>query len=371
VNEALWRGIRDAGTGAELIAWDWGWADGWAEDAINRLPVGVSFMSVSEWGLPIRRGGIESTVGEYSISAIGPGPRAKRHWAAAQKRGLRVVAKIQAGNTWELSAVPYIPALHNVAQHAANLRAAGVKDIMLGWTLGGYPSPNLEIVSELLEDEARAVEDALDRVAVRRYGKKAGVVEAWQEVSRAFSEFPYHIGVVYNGPMQVGPANLLWEKPTGYRASMVGFPYDDLDSWRSIYPAGVFIAQMDKVAVGFGRAAAECKAVPEEARVMEVAAIHFRSTANQARFVQTRGALAAAKNPGDARRELSRSSDVLLGEIELAKALHRIQSGDSRIGFEASNQYYYVPEDLIEKVLNCRDLLERWITAERAKREQI
>jgi len=34
---------------------------------------------------------------------------------------------------------------------------------------------------------------------------------------------------------------------------------------------------------------------------------------------------------------------------------------DSRIGFEASNQYYYVPVDLMEKVLNCRDLLARTI----------
>jgi hypothetical protein len=350
-----------------LIVWDWGWADAWAEDAINRLPAGASFMSVSEWSLPIRRGGIGSTVGEYSISSIGPGPRAQRHWAVARKRGLRTVAKIQAGNTWELSAVPYIPALHNVAQHAANLRAAGVKDVMLGWTLGGYPSPNLEVVTELLENNALPVDDALEQVAERRYGKDNGVVDAWRQVSEAFSEFPYHIGVVYNAPMQVGPANLLWEKPTGYRATMVGLPYDDLDTWRSVYPADIFIAQMDKVAAGFHEAAAKLKAVPREAGIVEAAAIHFRSTANQARFVRVRRALAEAKTRDDAARELSTLSNILEREIELARALYRIQSGDSRIGFEASNQYYYVPEDLMEKVLNCRDLLERWIPAERAK----
>ena len=53
--------------------------------------------------------------------------------------------------------------------------------------------------------------------------------------------------------------------------------------------------------------------------------------------------------------------DVLRQEIVLAKRLHvhEIQSRDSRIGFEASNQYYYVTGDLMEKVLNCRDLLAR------------
>jgi len=48
---------------------------------------------------------------------------------------------------------------------------------------------------------------------------------------------------------------------------------------------------------------------------------------------------------------------ILESEIALAKRLYHIQSCDSRIGFEASNQHYYVPLDLVEKVLNCRDLL--------------
>jgi len=32
---------------------------------------------------------------------------------------------------------------------------------------------------------------------------------------------------------------------------------------------------------------------------------------------------------------------------------------DSRIGFEASNQYYYIPLDLAEKIVNCDQLLTR------------
>ena len=31
---------------------------------------------------------------------------------------------------------------------------------------------------------------------------------------------------------------------------------------------------------------------------------------------------------------------------------------DSRIGFEASNQYYYLPLDLVEKVINCDYILQ-------------
>ena len=53
--------------------------------------------------------------------------------------------------------------------------------------------------------------------------------------------------------------------------------------------------------------------------------------------------------------------------MELARRLYAVQMRDSRIGFEASNQYYYVPIDLAEKVLNCHDLLKRWVPEQRAK----
>ena len=356
-------------------------------------------MSVSEWSIPINRGGIATAVGEYSISTIGPGPRAQRHWELARRRGLKTIAKIQAGNTWELSAVPYIPAVENVARHAANLLRTNVDGLMLGWTLGGYPSPNLEVVAEIARTQAdsspgagpaanenrQAAAQAMQAVAERRFGKvlAPAFVQAWREFSVAFSEFPFHGGLVYNAPMQYGPSNLLWAEPTGYHATMIGFPYDDLDGWRAVYPPAVFIAQFEKVADGFEQAlaklntvfpadrsklrAGECQAANDEITVAEAAAIHFRTTANQARFVQTRRALAGAKAAAEARPLLQTLETILQDEIRLARRLHALQSRDSRLGFEASNHYYYVPADLAEKVLNCRDLLDRWLPAQRAK----
>ena len=259
VNRLFAEGIRQSGSQAQLLAWDWGWSDAWAADVIRQLPAEVALMSVSEWSLPIERGGVKSVVGEYSISAIGPGPRAQKHWELARRRGLKTIAKIQAGNTWELSAVPWIPALENVARHAANLRGMKVDGLMLGWTLGGYPSPNLEVVSEVLA--GGSADDAMLRVAERRFGKALtpAVVMAWRGFSAAFREYPYHIGVVYSGPQQLGPANPLWAAPTGYHATMVGFPYDDLDAWRAVYPPDIFAGQMEKVAGGFDQALSQLR----------------------------------------------------------------------------------------------------------------
>ena len=206
VNRLFSAGIQKAGSRARLLAWDWGWQDQWAEDIIGQLPPEVSLMSVSEWSLPIKRGGIKSTVGEYSISAVGPGPRALQNWELARQRGLRTIAKVQAGNTWELSAVPWIPAVGNVARHAVNLGNSQVDGLMLGWTLGGYPSPNLEVVSKAFS--SRSANQAMLDVADQRFGWKLApmVVTAWREFSEAFGEFPFHIDVVYMAPLQLGPS---------------------------------------------------------------------------------------------------------------------------------------------------------------------
>lgn len=222
-------------------------------------------------------------------------------------------------------------------------------------------------------------------VAERRFGPllAVAVVSAWRGFSMAFREFPFHVGVLYSGPQQLGPANLLSSEPTGYQASMVGFPYDDLNSWRGIYPAEIFIEQFDKVADGFAssleqlrRAAAGVQrpvstrhrlALESECRIADTVAIHLSSSANQARFVLARQGVAAAKTMSEAAPHLVRLEAVLKDEINLARRLHRIQSFDSRIGFEASNQYYYVPIDLGEKVLNCRYLLENWLPGLRRK----
>ncbi len=359
----------------ELIVWDWGWKDGLAEQIIPNLPKEVALMSVSEWDVPTNRGGIKSKVGEYSISTIGPGPRALRHWKLARENGLKTIAKIQAGNTWEIAAVPYIPALENVAKHAVNLRNAKVDGLMLGWTLGGYPSPNLEVVAVVGANPDFTPVQAMEKVAENRFGKAASaVVDAWIGFSKAFSEFPYHGSVVYNAPLQVGPANPLWEKPTGYNATMVGIPYDDVKGWTSIYPRDVFTAQLRKVADGFngsleilkkrtGHLRLETKqraALNEECQVAETIAVHYESIVNQIEFITLRDKLAPL-TANEREAAIQSLRQILEKEIVLAKRMNALQNENAKLGFEATNNYFYIPSDLVEKVVNCRDLINRWL----------
>ena len=380
INMRIAEGIAESGSACRLIVWDWGWSNAWAEGIIRRLPKSAALQSVSEWELPIERGGVPGRIGEYSLSAVGPGPRALRHWELAREQGLQTIAKIQAGTSWELGSVPYIPAVENVAQHVANLRETGVDGLMLSWTLGGYPSPNLEAAVEAGRVDKPTVDETLMVVASRRFGVSAApaVVRAWKGYSAALREYPFSVNVLYRSPVHLGPANLLWDTPTQYRGRgtmAFAYPFDDVDTWRGPYPVETFSAQFDRVARGFRETLDTLKqeigneVTPEltkEMGVAEACAIHFQSVCNQTRFVVLRDKLAQSGASAEADRLLDSIEVLLRDEIKLACRLLTIQSGDSRIGFEAACQYFYVAVDLGEKVLNCHDLLARWIPEQRA-----
>lgn len=360
VNNLIATGVREGSGGkAATIVWDWGWKNEWCEELIGELPKDVHLMSVSEWDLPIERGGVESLVGEYALSAVGPGPRALRNWAFARAAGLKTMAKIQANCTWELSAVPWLPVMDLVAEHSSRLAERGVEGRMLSWTLGGYPSPNLELMNMFNRQPPPTSRAALTEVAICRYGAAAAphVRRAWTAFSRGFSEFPYHIGVLYSGPMQMAPSNLLYPESTGYAATMVGFPYDHLDRWRAIYPPEVFYGQMVKVAESWREGldifrervlatSTNRQVAEDDLRLASAAYLHIRSAANQTRFIIDR-------ESGDKDRWAATRKRIASAELEVARRMFSLVRQDSRIGYEASNHYFYYPFDLVEKIINC------------------
>jgi hypothetical protein len=87
---------------------------------------------------------------------------------------------------------------------------------------------------------------------------------------------------------------------------------------------------------------------------------HFASACNQVRYIITRDALQAHSDGVPTEAELDeRLVEILNSEIKLSVELHELSRRDSRLGFEPSNHYFYVPGDLVEKVINCVSLLER------------
>ena len=375
VNHAIERGVHSAAPEAKVIAWDWGWPEDKCEAVINLLPKQCWFMSVSEWSKPIKRGGIESKVGEYSISTVGPGPRALRNWEFARRAGLKTVAKVQVNSTWEMSVVPAIPALDLVAQHAENLSQQSVDGVMLSWSLGGYPSENLKLFQSFKRGDN--ADDVLRDLALAEYGQSvvAQVREAWRACSESFKEYPYHSNTIYFGPHHMGPANPLLKLPSGYNATMVGLPYDDLKKWSSVYPADVWISQMAKAAEGFGRGVEILKeamqVVDDNHRSKlenlyhraEMVRIHLQSSAEQGRFVAARNDYYFARNNAVRKAHIEAMRQACAAQRELITDALNIVVRNSSIGYESSNHYFYLPIDLVESYISTLHI-EEWLNTE-------
>ncbi len=380
LNAAMEEGVHRSAPDAKVIVWDWGWrGHGLATDIVKALPKNVWLQSVSEWAIPINRGDVHVSIGEYSISVVGPGPRAKEHWAAAKSVGLKTIAKCQFNSTWEIASIPSIPALELVARHAQNLSGAGVDGVMAGWSLGGFPSINLEVVHEFAVDSNATVDSVLDKLARQYFGDEGKKLarDGWRVVSEAFENFPYGGSVVYCAPNQIGAANLLRLEPTGWPASMVGIPYDALDAWRGPYPPETFASQMEKTGRGFIDGAKLLKEAaefaPQERRVdaerqgryAEFAGVVYLSVANQTRFVVLRDEriklLAQSELSVEQKARLAELEAQMIAiardEIDLAKKQLYATQEDSRIGFESTNQYWFVPIDLVEKIVSCLEII--------------
>lgn len=349
VNNLMARGAKRASPNAKAIAWNWAWGcqsdQNWACKVAPLLTEGQIIQCTSESQLPTNVGGISGEVHDYSISQPGPGPLARAVWKSALDAGLEACAKTQFNNSWEMSAVPYIPVFDKVAEHVNNLLDAGVRHFQMSWTLGGYPSPSLRLAG-YLADRKGSVRDFLCGLLGEELGKIAD--EGQKKLSEAFSHFPFNIETLYTAPQNYGPMSLFYLKSTGYKASMVGYPYDDLDSWRSIYPREIFEKELS-ILVNTWRDGTQILKNGKGASgdfddillMAESCLCHFASAWHMTLFVMARDA-------GDRSKML----EIVSLERENVKKAIELRKCDSRIGYEASNHYYYTMNDLAEKLIN-------------------
>lgn len=342
---------RSENPDAQIICWDWAWKKEWIPEIAAKLPQGTAFMAVSESQIPIEIDGVKTYVQDYSISRPGPGEKSKKTWQIAAEYGLETFAKTQLSCSWEGSAVPYIPATKLVEQHLQGLRKEGIKNYVTNWTLGGYPSFNMDLL-QMTHDE----------MVKNNFGENVydQINEALTLFSEAFRNFPFNLEVLYNSPHNIGPANLLYPEQTNYKATMVGIPYDDLKGWCGPYRPETYYNSLYKLCEiwqhGLDALKSANSAVKPEYRtnyndlcsVADACYCAYASAANQAFFIdRLRGG-----NDEIAKQKL------LANEINLAARLLKLARQDSRLGFEATNHYAYTLNELLEKIINCENLMQ-------------
>ena len=350
VNNIIMRAIKDSGAETELLANLWGWSRlyGWTDEQIAKgidlLDKEISVINVSEYGLNLHKGGVEVGLIDYSVSNPGPSEEAKRNLTRAKKNGHKIYAKIQANNSWECSCVPYLPVFDLVKRHLDNLSAIGVNDYMLCWTLGGYPSPCLNLVA------AHEQGKTLDEWYESYYGEHAATVKrAVKLICDGFENYPFTVNSLYFSPATLGAANLWSLQADEKQSTMVCFTYDDYETWCSPYPVDVYLSLAEKQLSLWGQGVEILKGVKgvpivEELAVMaEAAYLHFATLVYQTKFSVWKR---------DVKSNAAKMLEVVAAERETAKRLIELTAKDPRVGYEASNHYFYTQNTLKEKVLN-------------------
>lgn len=346
VNALIYEAATAVDPSIRLIAWTWGWkgALGFSEEeCLRQMPPEIAVMNVSEEAMPFTIAGVDGQIIDYTMSQPGPGDRAKAIWQLAKQTGHPTAAKVQVNDTWECSTVPYIPVFGLVEEHIGRLAALGVDHLMLSWTLGGAPSPNIKMASRYFFNEQTA-DDPLTAL----YGEHAETVHrATACFDEAFREFPFCIETLYTGPQFSGPANLLYAAPSGQTATMTGFPYDDLRTWCGPYPPETLESQFGKLADKWKQGLDILAAMPACELTDIAAACYniFRSSYNQIRYVRLRE-----------QQDIAALLAVLNEEEQLAISHYRLTLRQPMLGYEAANHYVYTPQMCLEKALNCRRL---------------
>lgn len=357
VNNIFAKAARDSKSRAKIISnlWCWDSFTSWSyEDTkkgIDALDKDISVMLISENSMEISKADTKSIVIDYSISNVGPSERSKNLLQYAKSRGHKIFAKVQINNSWECSAVPFIPVFDLIKEHIDNLKKVNIDGLMLSWTLGGYPSLSLDFLDKALDnsfDEKLWYDE--------KFGDASAVIKnAVTLFSKAFENYPFDLEFLYKGPVNLGSANLWYVEPTGQDSTMVGFPYDDLTGWKGVFSKENLIKLLEKLSSGWKEGLDLLDGLNEDLKsnenvdeiitMAQVCYCHFYSSYLNSRFIMERDTV----NSASARQTLIELIDK---EKLNVMRLYNAQSKDARIGFEASNHYYYNQNLLLEKIIN-------------------
>ena len=358
-------GVWAANPKAKFIVWDWSWHSVLGEEVpeqiIQRLPKGVGLMADFERGTHSERGGVPMNVEEYSISNIGPSPRAKIRSEQAKRLGFDFLAKIQLSTTWECGTVPFIPVPNLLARKAQGMRNVGVNGAMATWTIGSYPSPNTEAFAIQNWNPTLPEADVLRRIAAKRYGAESveSAVRGWTKLSDAFTEeFPFFGS--YNPPLQHG-SSLPWYRkdvPPPFGSATLLNPKDDWRNWSPPFSPELMTKLLRHMCDRWDEGLKDLREATEKSgsrrtiaerdfRVAWMVGYHWRAYANGLEFYKARDA-------GDAEG----MKRIAAEELKATEQAFRLVRADSRFGWEAELQYFYRPLDVLERLISLDAVIE-------------
>ncbi len=374
-------GIRQSSRTAKFLAW--GYSGNRATDFrpfLARLNPEVAWLGNFEHDGEKQVHGRRVEVHEYSLSAVGPSASFAAVARSMAEAGRTAYAKLQVGNSYELSSVPYIPVPATVYDKVVAMRELKVRGSMMSWIIGGYPSMQLKVAGEACFSPMRSRDETLERAAAIRWGSGAAprVAAAWKRFSEAFQLYLCTINAFYFGPITRCPAyHLHLEKELqtarpynwGLTRERVRQPFEDqVARWTPPFTAKELMDSFREMAGLWNEGLSQLEAamagqpnLPELKREYAVAAaarIQFLSMANVIEFYTLRDRLRDAA-AADQAPLVARLREVVADDIELARQMQPHTELDCTIGFESEiYDYSYSPALLEEKIRHDSRTLE-------------
>jgi hypothetical protein len=231
------------------------------------------------------------------------------------------------------------------------LSKLGIKDYLLTWTLGGYPSPYLDMVSAF--NDGVSLNDWYDS-----YFKEDSELakKAVKKFCKGMQEYPCDMNSLYYSPETLGPANLWDLSFDGKTSCMVGCAYDKYEDWVGVYGYDVYVSQLDKLLKHFKSGIKILESAEKLGDKLKEVLLYAKVCYNhmEASLLQTKYSYL--------KRDLVNNKIEIKKILKLAKdnaerSIYLLDK-DCRIAYETSNHYFYNKSNLVEKVVNCNRLLK-------------
>lgn len=266
--------IHENSPDADIILWTYNW--GYAPEnlrlkLIENLPENISLQATFEMFESVCAGGAGERVLDYSVSVPGPGKYFSSEARTASTRGLRLYTMSNTGGlTWDAGSVPYIPAPFQWLQRFEALKECREKyslsGLMESHHFGWYPSVISECAKWSFWSNSPSQETILQKLACRDFSEENVelVLEAWQEWSRAVSEFVTPLEDQY-GPCRIGPSYPFIFTPDILRTiygKYMQFPFSEKAKCNIVFPWYRPIEDPNGLEIGIRRTKKEIENLP-------------------------------------------------------------------------------------------------------------
>lgn len=386
VNRAFVRGMRAAGSQAEMISWVYRSEavlslPDWVMKAARTSPEGVIQQNNFETGVLVNQEGYAHVGGDYWLSQPGPSHSFAEVATSARSTGRRLSAKIQVSCSHEMATIPVLPVPGLLYRKFRGMREQGVTDVLYCWYFGSAPGLMNKAAGELAYvDFGQEDEDSfLRRLAAEDWGEDAETMaRIWKACSDGFSHYPvsnyvqyygpYHQGVVWplRADIEMRPLGDTWVPSQPAAGDLIGECLADFDLREALSLARKMCDETEKVKPAL--AALEGRYADNAERMLDLGLVraflcHLEAARDVFEFYYLRRDAVTSSRGGDkttALRALARMKEIAVREKAVARTMKGLCEKDSRLGFHSeAESYLYTPESLDWRISTLETTVSR------------